>query len=344
VANSLVGGVEAILLNTLKGLDKTKYEATVVVTHQNGDLESEFRKYSDYFITIACTPNIKTQPQKEQLILDNTGFLQDYALNNNFDILHVINSMEGYHLAGQFHGRVVVGIYGDYSIDNKFFERRREILSQVNDSDNGYIITDTPSNLKLYPNAILIPTGVDVPIIRKKIERNPKQLIWIGRASGEKRLQLYIDIANRLPLYKFVLFAAGRLNTFRLPRNVVLYHNETDRHLITEELRRSSMYLNTSYIEGIPLSLIEAMKCQCVPIVPKVGGMPKMVDGVGAVIEMRKKQNYNSHDIDDFVERIHYYHRMMPLSMETLRKRIRRRVSKHSIAKMTKEIYGVYEK
>lgn len=342
VANSLVGGVEGILLNTLKRLDGDKYNVTIVVTHMNGQLEDEFRTYSDNFISIACTPDIHTQDQKEQLILDNTEYLQNYALENDFDILHVINSMEGYHLTGQFHGKIIIGIYGDYGIPHKFFERRREILSRINDDPEADIITDTPSNLNLFHNAIVIPTGVDVPIIRKKIERNPKQLIWIGRASGEKRLQLYIDIANQLPRYRCVLFAAGRLNTFKIPRNMTVYHNITDRKIITEELRMSSMYINTSYIEGVPLSLIEAMKCKCIPIVPAIGGMPELIGTSGSVIQMRKKQNYNSQDIDDFLNAIKMYHRMMPHTMERQRRKVQRRVSKHSIEKMTKAIFERY--
>ena len=52
IANSLLGGVEAILLNVLKHIDKTKYKTTVIVTHQSGPLGSEFSTYADELIDI----------------------------------------------------------------------------------------------------------------------------------------------------------------------------------------------------------------------------------------------------------------------------------------------------
>ena len=344
IANSMTGGVEAILLNLLKNIDRNRYHSTIIVTHISGALHNEFIEHSDEVINISCGPTIHTQADKEHKLVENTNYINEHLRHHNYDIMHVINSFEGYISSEDFFGKVVFGIYGDYHSNHSFFQRRIDILKRSESDENSYIITDTPANLELFSKAILIPTGVDVPRVYERIERNSKKLIWIGRASGEKRVQMFIELMKKLPDYNAVMFLAGRINHYKFPNNIKTYQDVTDRLTITKELLSSSIYVNTSYMEGQPLSLIEAMKCKCIPVVPHLGGMPELIGDTGGVIRLDKKTSYTQRDLNNFVSEIHRFHRMMPLTMEKQRKLVKYKVRKHSIKYMVEKILGVYEK
>jgi hypothetical protein len=94
----------------------------------------------------------------------------------------------------------------------------------------------------------------------------------------DKRLELYFDVASRLPDYRFILLGkdsqmlrrsypgyADQLLS-RLPNNVV-YVEALVRER-PEVLEESKVYLYTGIEKGIGLALVEAVAAGCVPFSP----------------------------------------------------------------------------
>ncbi len=105
-----------------------------------------------------------------------------------------------------------------------------------------------------------------------------KQVVQAARIIPEKRLELYFDIASRLPEYRFYLVGrdaplsrklypgySTRLLS-RLPRNVT-YVDAFVRER-PELLEESKVYVYTGAERGIGLALVEAIAAGCIPFLP----------------------------------------------------------------------------
>ena len=123
--------------------------------------------------------------------------------------------------------------------------------------------------------------------------RFPKkqQVVQAARIIPDKRLDLYFDIASRLPDYRFILVGkndqlsesafpgyAKRILS-NLPRNVVYVDAlMRDRPELLEE---SKIYLYTGMEPGIGLAVVEAMAAGCIPFSPVEVGAADVLKASG---------------------------------------------------------------
>ena len=289
VATSLMGGVEIIYKNLLDSLDHEKYEIWTFVTTLDGVLSEDFKRNSDYFASVVSIP-----PENAvSFCLDGmarVNAIKDMTKGIDFDVLHIWNSEAGYVYAKTFEKRIVTGIYGDYTLKYPFFVRRIDLLRDYCAGKDLHIIGDNPNNATVFPEWPFhyIHTGVSEPD-GDKVERNEKRIIWLGRNSGEKRILLYIEIAKEMPEYEFYILSTDIPTEFMpLPKNMRLFVGMNDRKTVFDTLKSASIIVNTSYTEGLPLSLLEAMKCGCYPICPRVGGIPYVLKGLGETIDTKR--------------------------------------------------------
>ncbi len=124
-----------------------------------------------------------------------------------------------------------------------------------------------------------------------------KQVVQAARMIRDKRLELYLDIASRLPDYAFYLLGRdtplwrrmypGYSDAIlsRLPRNVT-YVEATVRER-PELLEESKVYLYTGFEPGIGLALVEAMAAGCIPFSPPDVGAADILraSGVGVLYD-----------------------------------------------------------
>jgi glycosyltransferase involved in cell wall biosynthesis len=146
-----------------------------------------------------------------------------------------------------------------------------------------------------------------------------KQVVQAARIIPDKRLELYFEIASRLPEYKFYLVGktdkilenifpgyAERILS-KLPGNVTYVDASVrDRPELLEE---SEVYLYTGIEPGIGLAMVEGMAAGCVPFSPIGAGAADVLKaaGVGALyrdadeavrkITMRLKENLAEEEI-----------------------------------------------
>ncbi len=138
-----------------------------------------------------------------------------------------------------------------------------------------------------YSSLAFPPCRVDFkPRLPKK-----KQVVQASRMIPDKRLELYLDIASRLPDYRFYLigrdapllrkmypgYSDGILS--RLPRNVT-YVDALVRER-PELLEESKVYLYTGVERGIGLALVEAIAAGCIPFSPPDVGATDILKASG---------------------------------------------------------------
>jgi glycosyltransferase involved in cell wall biosynthesis len=115
-----------------------------------------------------------------------------------------------------------------------------------------------------------------------------KQVVQFARIIPDKRLELFIEIALRLPQYPF--YIVGRppelpnyeyFNKIllRLPRNVTYVNALTAER--ADLLEHSKVYLYTGIESGIGIALIESISAGCIPFSPPEVGAADVIEMSG---------------------------------------------------------------
>lgn len=291
VANSLMGGVEVVARNILLCIDRSEFNVIICTTHLDGLMEEDFKRLSDCYFPLS---NKKLGIVNRPGFDDRLSIMRRIVERYNIDICHVFNSWEGYHLAKEFSGKVIINIHGDYSNELQFFTTRVRTIKQLSDIT---VVTDTKSNVKLFGKKVdiqYVPNGVDSPDMEMlfNVKRIDKRIIWVGRDSGEKRIDVMLKVAEIMPDHEFVAAVTQQRIRQDVPENVTVYYDVIDRQFLYRLYVSSSIYLNTSDTEGLPLTLLEALKSGCYPICSAVGNIPEKIKGVGSLVRKNEPENY----------------------------------------------------
>lgn len=123
------------------------------------------------------------------------------------------------------------------------------------------------------------------PIINTKnftIARQKRVVGTVARFSQEKNLHYIINIARQLPKYNFVIYGEGPLKKDFLKHialsNVKNISVENFRVDIYNYYQHFGLFLLTSNIEGLPLTILEAMSCNIPVVAPAVGGIVNLIE------------------------------------------------------------------
>jgi glycosyltransferase involved in cell wall biosynthesis len=145
-------------------------------------------------------------------------------------------------------------------------------------------------------NAFCIPNGRNklhptdlYPSISKEIDcykKSDKDLVFVhvARYHHQKNQEMLIDVFNRLlnEHHSIVLLIIGdwsfcaeaRKLAERVNSGIYILGTKTN---VSDYLLLSDAFCLTSIYEGLPISLIEAISCGCIPICTPVGGIPDIV-------------------------------------------------------------------
>jgi glycosyltransferase involved in cell wall biosynthesis len=118
-----------------------------------------------------------------------------------------------------------------------------------------------------------------------------RQVVQFTRIIPDKRLELFLEIAQRLPEYPF--YIVGRTSTDRtgtdyeysqkilgsLPRNVTFVEALTRER--PDLLEQSKVYLYTGIETGIGVALVEAISAGCIPFSPNGVGATDVIKTAG---------------------------------------------------------------
>lgn len=121
-----------------------------------------------------------------------------------------------------------------------------------------------------------------------------KVVMCIARISEQKRFDLFLDIAQKMPQYAFV-WIGNKEPITDLPKNVFCLGEINSAQIY---LRFADLFVLPSNYEGLPMSLLEAMSFAKPIVASAVGGVPEVLNqGNGFAV---------NNEIDIFVEKINY--------------------------------------
>ena len=131
-------------------------------------------------------------------------------------------------------------------------------------------------------SSLLPPPCTQFPPMKKR-----DQIIQVTRLIPEKRVEIFLEAAKRLPRYHFVLMARTKpgLEAYaqdlqdRMPSNVTLVKASLREapHLLEE----SKIFLYTGAEDAMMLTVVEAVSAGCYPIVSKNTGPAETVETIG---------------------------------------------------------------
>jgi glycosyltransferase involved in cell wall biosynthesis len=133
----------------------------------------------------------------------------------------------------------------------------------------------------------VVSGGIDPLRFRQTRESQSDDLILVARLSVEKRIDVFLRavrcVADRFPGVKAVIVGDGRLREelqllaeeLHVGRNVRFVGHRDD---VEECLHRSKIFVLTSDLEGLPLSVMEAMMCGLPAIVSNVGDLADLIE------------------------------------------------------------------
>ena len=122
---------------------------------------------------------------------------------------------------------------------------------------------DTEYSLaKRFGPSHLIRNGIDVDTIEKHYVPNLNKKFTIGtlgRITYNKNPELFNKIAQKYPEYSFIWIGDGDLRNTITSSNIAVTGWFMERSMGLDQLNKLDVYLQTSILEGLPISLIEAM-------------------------------------------------------------------------------------
>lgn len=136
------------------------------------------------------------------------------------------------------------------------------------------------------PRFKVIPNGVDFKRISNFTPPHPSEydkskrqtLICVGRLISLKNQAFLLEVLSELAEYKLILIGQGqdeielkkKVERFGLSERVV-FKGLVPRESVYRILKKGSVYVSASKVEGLPISVLEAMSAGLVPILSDIG-------------------------------------------------------------------------
>ncbi len=180
------------------------------------------------------------------------------------------------------------------------------------------ISTESDRSFKeVYPNvaSTMIYNGIRQPrksnqfhdierfITKSKKNSETKVFVHIGRVTTQKNHIMLVKAFQKLLESEadvLLLMIGGERNTVEGKKISEFLKASCNESIIwlggnqpaTDYLNIADFFCLSSIYEGMPISLIEAFACSCVPICTPVGGIPEMIENVGILSEDLSENAY----------------------------------------------------
>jgi glycosyltransferase involved in cell wall biosynthesis len=296
---------------------KTGYFSNVLIFSENTGFEINGAKYIEIpkiFKNLKIFRNILIRLYEPiQLLMYSIKYHPDY-INGIYTIPKGLNAFIVSKLTKS--KSIVSVIGGNVEIDTKnilikklnlFMLKHCDIITTKGNNITNFLVSLGIKKEKIFE----FPGYVNTNLFNYKQEINKDiDIIFVGtfrKLKGPDRIVMMVnDLKKYFPNIKAELLGEGYLYqtvkeliyNLNLENNVFLrgYRNDT-----YQFFQRSKIVVMPSRSEGLPMAMLEAMACGCVPVVSNVGNVTDAaIDGVNSFVI----DNYL--DIESFVEKIKY--------------------------------------
>lgn len=210
-----------------------------------------------------------------------------------------------------------------------------------------------------YPNLIrkikkdcftTIENGVDIYRIEKSLEKSEKiydknTIICVGRLIPIKNQSFLLKLMTRLPDMKLIL--VGKEDKRYDIRKMAIDYGVADRVSFTgliprdevfRKLTMASLYLSSSLVEGLPVSVLEAMYAGLIPIVSDISPHKEIKDKCEYIDVLPLNE-------EKWLSRIKHYRKLDDLQIKSIKNNIKNSIlNNFSLDIMHKKYIEVYLK
>lgn len=156
---------------------------------------------------------------------------------------------------------------------------------------------------------VVVPNGIDTSRIERiqSISKDEKMVLTVANVSLHKDFinkgfDLFIEVARMNPDLKFMLI---RINQSLLKlaeekykvseiKNLEIITSFCSDEKLKESFNKAKIFVQVSITEGMPVSLGEAMLCECIPVGSNVNGIPDAIGNNGVIVYQRTKEALNN--------------------------------------------------
>jgi glycosyltransferase involved in cell wall biosynthesis len=200
-------------------------------------------------------------------------------------------------------------------------------------------------------NAATILNGIDTNkfLCTHRSQVDPSRTLTVGlvaRFRPQKRVDRWVEVAAALhkknPNIKFIMVGDGpddemlrqKISGLNLRHVIQLTGKLSDTY---QAYKQIDIFLLTSDFEGLPLALLEAMSCGCIPVVSNVGGIKQLdFTGIG--------YKFDEFDPDQIAEKINCYTKNPTSYFQESNKARAFVIKNYSLTKQVNEIIFLYRK
>ena len=264
-----------------------------------------FLKNEGNTVEIISSENTFTIPIKG---LKNPSFMISSSLKAKFkknnDIVHAHNIPSAKAMKNAS-GKKILTIHGIYSQQIENLHNKTTLKIATNYEKEALEWADAITVVskdafdyykKLGLNVYHIPNSIDLYSLPTKSDRRyKKQIIFAGRLSLEKGVNVLLDLIKILPqdINLIILGSGPKENLLKnLKKSNVNYLGYLPKNETISLIRGSDILIQPSLIEGISSTILEAMACKVPVITTNVGGNKELIEHnqTGILIEPNNSQ------------------------------------------------------
>mgnify|MGYP006782343195 CR=1 FL=1 len=295
ITNTELGGAQKVCIDLCRSA-VADGNSVAVASMDGGYLWSQLPSEVEHF-------KLKHMVKPIKLKKDLKVFFELKAVIKRFkpDIIHLHSSKAGVLgrlVAFPHYKRVVYTVHGFDSIRLKYrvFLPLEKILQHfcggivgVSDYDNKNL-----HNEKIKKNVSTVYNGIDeksVQIAHSFPVKTDKRIVMtIARISPPKKIQMFLDVAEKLHDYQFIWFGGSPeystdelFSIYKIPENVNILGDVPN---ASSYIHFCDLFVLFSNFEGLPMTIIEAMSQKKAIVASNVGGIYELVDDSnGCLIE-----------------------------------------------------------
>jgi len=273
---------------------------------QHVDGLSQFLTGVGHEVDILSSANTFTVPIKR---LKNPSFMFSSFLKTKFkkgnDIAHAHHIIAALAMKN-FSCKKILSIHGVYSknIDQLYGKTISNISKKYEKMALNLVDAITVNSKEGYDyytkmgfNVVQIPNAIDLNIIPKKSTKQFKnQLIFAGRLSKEKGIEILLEAASQLPNNYHLLIAGSgpleeKVRKLSDEKTNVHYLGYQSKQNMLSLIRGSDLLIQPSLEEGISSTLLEAMACGTCVLGSDIEGISEVIENnkTGLLVEPNNK-------------------------------------------------------
>ncbi len=275
LANSLIDNYEITIVSTYKIYEEPpfKLDERIKIEYLIEDMVPNRKEFYDSLKKLKFIETFKQGLKSIEILKQKKEKMVEYIKNCNSDIIISTREIHNEWL-GKYGSKKVLKIGWEHNHHNNNKKYINRVVKSVRELD--YFVLVSKDLTKFYSEklknsnckCIYIPNTIDY-IPEKKSSLKNKNIISVGRLSKEKGFVDLIDVYNivhtKFPDWKLNLVGDGierekieeKIKQYGLEESVIL-HGYQNRDYINALLKKSSVYVMSSYTESFGIVLLEA--------------------------------------------------------------------------------------